>query len=69
MFKNFMIMLRSFDKKKAFGECKSQIFVIRYRIAGRKDRLVETGRRSMRLGDDFYWLGGHSSKYYAPEVS
>ena len=35
-------MLRFFGKK-AFGGCKSQIFVNGY-------------RRSMRLGDDFDWL-------------
>ena len=36
--KNFMNMLRFFEKK-AFGGCKSQIHVIGYRIAGRETEL------------------------------
>jgi len=43
--------------KKSFGGCKSQVFVIGYRIAGRIDIVREPVRRSMRLGNDFIWIG------------
>ena len=63
-----MIMLR-FLGKKVCGECKSQIFVIGDKNAGRGDRVVEACRRSVRHRDDFDWLRGHSTNQEAPEVS
>ena len=54
----------NFFEKKAFCGFKSQIFVIGDKNAGH-----EALRRSMRHGDDFDWLGGHSAKKEAPEVS
>ena len=43
-----MVMLRFFEKK-AFGGCKSQIFVFGYRVVGRGDGAGYPGRRSMTL--------------------
>ena len=56
-------------RKTRLGECKSQIFVFGDKNAGRGDRVVEAWRRSVRHGDGFDWLGGHSVNYEAPEVS
>ena len=47
-----------FSNKKAIGGCKSQIFVLGYRIAGSRDRSSYPGRRSVRLGDDFDLVRG-----------
>ena len=55
-------MLRFFGKK-AFGGCKSQKFVIGYRIARRGDRVGEPNRRNMTMR-----LEGHSLNHEAPEV-
>ena len=41
-----MIILR-FLENKAFGGCKSQMFVLSYRITGREDGVCKPGRRSM----------------------
>ena len=35
---------------------------------GSEDKVGEPGRRSMRLGDDFDWLGGYCANHEAPEV-
>ena len=51
-----MNMLRFFGKK-AFGGCKSQIFFIGYRIVGRETELGSLSDASIRLGEDFDWLG------------
>ena len=48
--------------------CISQIFVIGYRILVREYRVWEPDRRSIRHGDDFDWLGGHSANNEAQEV-
>lgn len=56
-------------RKTRLGECKSQIFVFGDKNAGRGDRVAEAWRRSVRNGDGFDWLGGHSVNYEAPEVS
>ena len=32
-------------------------------------QVLEAWKRSVRHGDDFYWLGGHSVNQEAPEVS
>ena len=64
----------SFNKFLAFTVTKSifflekSLFLIGYRIAERKDKVGEPGRRSMRLGDDFDWLGGYCANHEAPEV-
>ena len=63
-----MNMLKFFEKK-AFNGCKSQIFVIGYRIDGRELGNGQPVKRSMRLGDDFDWLGDHSANQEALEVS
>ena len=55
----------NFFEKKAFCGFKSQIFV----IEDVETELLKAGRGSMRHGDDFDWLGGHSAKKEAPEVS
>ena len=48
---------------------KSQIFVIRDNYAGRGVRVAESWIRSVRHGDDFDWLGGHSANQEALEVN
>ena len=57
-------------KIKAF--CTSQIFVIgdkNVRVGGVGDCIAEGRRSSVRHGDNFDWLGGHSENHKAPEVS
>ena len=64
-----VIYIKNFFEKKALGGCKIQIFVIGDNNSGCGDWIAETRRRSVRYGDDFDWLGGHSANYKAPEVS
>ena len=47
-------------RKKGFDGCKSKIFVIGDKNAGRGDRTAKARRCSVRHGDDFDWQGGHS---------
>ena len=44
-----------FFEKKAFGGCKSQIFVIEYRIAGRKTELGSLS--DVTLGSETILIG------------
>ena len=45
------------------------IFVIGDTNAGRGVRVAEARRRSVRHGDDFDYLGGHSENLESPEVT
>ena len=51
--KNFIIMLRFFEKK-AFGGCKSQIFVFGNQFAGHEKELG--CQADIARGSEFDWL-------------
>ena len=54
-YNNVLTMLR-FSKKKVFGGCKNQIFLIGDKNAGRGDRSSETWRRNERHRDCFEFV-------------
>ena len=59
-----MILLRFFEIR-LLVDVKAKHFFW-YRIVGRE---TELGRRNIRFGDNFDWLGGHYANQENPEVS
>ena len=60
--KKLLDLIKIFSKNR-LGGCKSQIFVIGDKNAGRGERVA-----ARRFGDDFDWKGGHSANLEAPWV-